>query len=385
MDHERSWEVLAAPLIWVELIYRGDTQKMPKFFGFAYTGHYFISDGEKLTFYKNKVAEASARKFGPKKYTEASFFDYFGQKTQEIEANLNSLLSKFEKEDLGKKNNKELCAYYNSFLDNYSNIVAFYRFSRTDFYEDLFNNLRSEVPEPFESNVSLLLSNRFDELKFEISPELRFLFKGLKKIGERRFELHKVFVGALEKAGKLFGEIGKRAGLDILETKMCTSKEIIDFLLESKEIDNEEIRNRLKGFKFIYHDDFFEVVLRTNDKKEDLSDSGEVKGVCVSKRAVLSGRARVFKDSLAGTLPEALGKMRKGEILIASSTAPDMMIAIKKAKAIVTDVGGLLSHAAIVSRELGVPCVINTRIATKVFKNGDLIEVDAERGIVRKL
>ena len=60
-----------------------------------------------------------------------------------------------------------------------------------------------------------------------------------------------------------------------------------------------------------------------------------------------------------------------------------MIIAIKKAKAIVTDEGGVTSHAAVVSRELGIPCVIGTKLATKVFKDGDFVEVDAEKGIVK--
>jgi pyruvate,water dikinase len=51
----------------------------------------------------------------------------------------------------------------------------------------------------------------------------------------------------------------------------------------------------------------------------------------------------------------------------------------------VTDEGGLFSHAAIVSREFGLPCVVGTRKATRVFKNGDSVEVDAEKGIVRKI
>lgn len=58
---------------------------------------------------------------------------------------------------------------------------------------------------------------------------------------------------------------------------------------------------------------------------------------------------------------------------------------MRKAGAIVTDEGGITCHAAIVSRELGKPCVIGTKIATKVLKDGDEVEVDAEQGIVRIL
>ena len=57
----------------------------------------------------------------------------------------------------------------------------------------------------------------------------------------------------------------------------------------------------------------------------------------------------------------------------------------EKAGAIVTDEGGLTSHAAIVSRELKIPCIVGTKIATKILKDGDIVEVDAENGIVRKI
>ena len=58
---------------------------------------------------------------------------------------------------------------------------------------------------------------------------------------------------------------------------------------------------------------------------------------------------------------------------------------MRKAKAIITDEGGIACHAAIVSRELRVPCIIGTKIATHVLKDGDLVEVDIEEGIVRKI
>ncbi len=67
------------------------------------------------------------------------------------------------------------------------------------------------------------------------------------------------------------------------------------------------------------------------------------------------------------------------------STSPEYIDAIRRAGAIVTDVGGLTSHAAIVSRELNIPCIVGTKIATTVLKDGDLVEVDATNGVVRKL
>lgn len=86
------------------------------------------------------------------------------------------------------------------------------------------------------------------------------------------------------------------------------------------------------------------------------------------------GPARVI---LGGETPK---EFTAGDILVTTMTEPNLVVFMKKAAAIVTDQGGLLCHAAIVSRELGKPCVTGTRIATKAIKNGDLIEVDADNG-----
>jgi phosphohistidine swiveling domain-containing protein len=72
-------------------------------------------------------------------------------------------------------------------------------------------------------------------------------------------------------------------------------------------------------------------------------------------------------------------------VIVAGQTRPQLMPLIKSAIAIITDEGGLLSHAAIVSRELKTPCIIGTKHATKILKNGDLVEVDADNGIVKIL
>ena len=76
---------------------------------------------------------------------------------------------------------------------------------------------------------------------------------------------------------------------------------------------------------------------------------------------------------------------KKGRILVASTTNPEHFPAMQKAIAFVTDEGGITSHAAIVAREMKKPCIVGTKIATKVFQDGDVIEVDAEKGIVKKL
>ena len=94
--------------------------------------------------------------------------------------------------------------------------------------------------------------------------------------------------------------------------------------------------------------------------------------------AIGTGKVVIIKS------PAEIGKVEKGDVLVAEMTNPDFVPAMKKAAAIITDRGGRTSHAAIVSRELGVACVVGTEKATKVLKNGMIVTVDGAKGIVYK-
>ncbi|MFH1291727.1 MAG: PEP-utilizing enzyme [bacterium] len=119
-------------------------------------------------------------------------------------------------------------------------------------------------------------------------------------------------------------------------------------------------------------------ILQDQVLQSAINFTGELKGTIASKGKVV-GKVRLVEPHVPNQ------KLEQGEVLVTRMTTPDLMPLIKKAVAIVTDEGGVTCHAAIVSRELEVPCVIATNYSTQVFKDGDLIEVDANRGIVRKL
>lgn len=89
-----------------------------------------------------------------------------------------------------------------------------------------------------------------------------------------------------------------------------------------------------------------------------------------------TGHVKVLKG------PKEIGKVSAGDVLVAKMTSPDYVPAMKKAAAIITDEGGQTSHAAIVSRELGVPCVVGTREATSKLKDGYVVTVNGSKGLV---
>jgi len=111
---------------------------------------------------------------------------------------------------------------------------------------------------------------------------------------------------------------------------------------------------------------------------KDFTKIRKFAGIVASK-----GKARGIVNVVLN--PEATKKFEKGEILVTSMTSPKFTIFYKKTSAIVTDGGGTLCHAAIVAREMKVPCIVGTRIATQVLKDGDYVEVDATIGKVSKL
>ena len=91
---------------------------------------------------------------------------------------------------------------------------------------------------------------------------------------------------------------------------------------------------------------------------------------------IVAGRVRVLSRT------DQSGQLEPGEILVARMTSPDWVPLMRRAAAVVTDAGGMTSHAAIVSRELGIPCVVGTREATKTLQAGSLVTVDGTRGTV---
>lgn len=106
--------------------------------------------------------------------------------------------------------------------------------------------------------------------------------------------------------------------------------------------------------------------------------TNEIKGMCASPGKAV-GTVKIIKKT------HDMANMKQGDVLVASMTRPEMVPALKKAAAIVTDEGGITSHAAIVSREMGIPCIIGTKNATQVLKDGNRVEVDATKGVVRIL
>ncbi len=117
---------------------------------------------------------------------------------------------------------------------------------------------------------------------------------------------------------------------------------------------------------------------RLNTKADIISEKNILVRGAPASPLIGSGRVVIIKDV------SELDKIKKGDVLVTEMTNPDFVPAMKRAIAIVTDRGGRTSHAAIVSRELGIACVVGTEEATKKLKDGEQVTVDGLKGIIYK-
>jgi len=122
-----------------------------------------------------------------------------------------------------------------------------------------------------------------------------------------------------------------------------------------------------------------------DDKKENKMDGQQD----ISKAEIILKGAAASVGLAGGPIkiihsPEEIDKILEGDVLVTEMTTPDYVPAMKRASAIVTDKGGRTCHAAIVSRELGIPCVVGTGTATETLRDVDFVTVDGAKGLVYK-
>lgn len=187
--------------------------------------------------------------------------------------------------------------------------------------------------------------------------------------------LFNIFAKQFRLPANLLENLTQRELLNLFEDKLPNKKIILKRQQAYVSIWDKESPIEGKNAKFII-----------NKFEENNISTFKIKGQIANKgKSIGYVKIIVVDYTNLVLLSKEVNKMKPGQILVSETTTPELILACNKASAIVTDLGGLMSHAAIVSRELGIPCIIGTKIATKVLKDGDLVEVDANKGVVRKL
>lgn len=224
--------------------------------------------------------------------------------------------------------------------------------------------------------------------KCKISEHDQKLFRALGIFGDWQDKRKEMNIYGNHHLFILLHEIARRLNLEIDLVAQAFPSETVNALVGKLRLDEKELEKR---FAFSIHaiDSKLREIFLVGPEAEELhvilerkieEKFKEIKGMVASVGGTpkVRGEVRVVLDPFGVDIPN-------GSILVTPMTRPDFIHLLHKAAAVVTDQGGVTSHAAIIAREFGIPCIVGTGTATKLLKDGDLVEVDCENGVVIKL
>src|SRR3989344_854488 len=243
-------------------------------------------------------------------------------------------------------------------------------------------NLEKSEVKKYDANISK--KQQKCKEKFYLSNELIDLFEVLELVTVMQDDRKRLNAQACYYInGIVAGNLAKRFQISLENARYLEVSLLRSFL---KDEDTELLRKELaerSDFFVVLQPDAGNEFYTGSEAKRHLKKLGikvdvervevtEITGYGANK-GVARGRVRILSTSSKVT------DFQKGDILVTSMTTPDFVPSIGKAAAIVTDEGGITSHAAIISREFGIPCIVGTNNATKLLKDGDLVEVNATK------
>ncbi len=227
------------------------------------------------------------------------------------------------------------------------------------------------------------------------SEEIERLAGFIRQMALGRLKLKECWGGTSYYLLDFFRQLAEKAGFSTYDVMNFYTREDMENLVKhGKNISKEELEKRKQNYLLHYLNG--KLCLYSGEearrmKKELLDgslpkqDTTSFKGM-IANTGKVTGRVKLVKVVDMEELNKIAKTLSKDEhILVTGMTNPTMVILLDKVKGIITDEGGLACHAAIVSREFGVPCLVGCKIATQVLKDDDLIELDATNGIVRKV
>ena len=264
------------------------------------------------------------------------------------------------------------------FLRSWS--LVWYRQFGKEWIQDIKKAAALDTPFDYYSLkelVNLLKPNKDEKKRLELAPYLIF-FKDYRDDVRRTHAFSWLF---------LFETIAKKFSVTTADVGYLTLDEIGEALVSGR-LDKGIIKTRKEGQSVITISKagdkivvssglpsfYRQIINKINQDEKRFVVSG-----LVAQTGKARGKVRIVRS------PHDLKHIEKGDIIVANTTHPDYLPAMQRAAAFVTNEGGVISHAAIIAREMKKPCIVGTKIATQVLQNGQLVEVDADKGVVRIL
>ena len=269
-------------------------------------------------------------------------------------------------------------------------------FTKEDYLERLENLANVNIEEKIENIKSVRESNDLEYKKvlkqYKFTKKAEKLIKAIRdfiflRTYTTEYSDNLFYIGR----HTIFKEISDRTGIKDEDLIMLADNEILNILenegVMSKEI-SDALKNRKKGFAMIWLNGEVKTVFG-NESLELQKEIGEIYKTSKDEaenleRKVISGsianKGKVRGLARVLTSYKDIYKVKKGDIIVATMTTPNYVSAMEKASGFITDEGGITCHAAIISREFNVPCIVGTTNATKEIKDGQTIELDAYTG-----
>lgn len=264
-------------------------------------------------------------------------------------------------------------------------------------YDDVFSTMFAKYDYDKDHPPHLVDKTQLIETQeriFEQFPEAKSIAQKLQRFALSRGEVKAAFAGVDFNLIPVIAEISRRTGESVRDINLYYRlHEVGELVVQRTLLPQERKQARKHCFVAMIRDG--EAVFLEGEEAErearatlgslfDVQKADSLKGVIANKGTV-RGAVCILHANDVINARRLRHSFKRGDILVTEMTQPNVMDIVSKAGGIVTDEGGLLSHAAIVSRELKIPCIVNTHTATKVFKDGDMVEVDANAGVVRKI
>lgn len=275
-------------------------------------------------------------------------------------------------------------------------IFAFGKPWQADHYAEELKNLMKSKLDVLEKQYEQLcnyktirnkdISKIVKEYKIDKKDLQIFIDFGLALDGRNEAEYFVSFAGKF--LMPLLEEARIRLYLSPKQLRELTEKELLDSLRGKQSLEKilakkgkyvgwgyDELMKKRIDFSSVEAEKLFNYI---ESYVKPVQGGDESKGTCASP-----GKARGKIRIVAYTNQNE--KVKNGDIMVSYATCVDNLPAMKRAGAIITEVGGLTCHAAVVSREFGIPCIVALKNAMTNLKDGDMVEVDANKGIVRKI
>jgi len=360
----RDWSLSYCELAWISA-----TKIFREQFNWSYSDFIFLWDGKKEILYRareehyHKMFKFISKQIIKKK----NFIKKISLTLVKDITRYKRLLNNWLKLNLNKLNNEELLEILNELKKNYLPILP--RFLIIMYFPQQVEQYYIKSKDRFKKELKICLTTR-EKVDKILAPLTE---KFLRKFTNQLLKNYQF---------KNFKKLGKFLSLKEIERllkKSYSKKQIIKLEKKLKKRQNYFL---LAGGKIK------QTSLKTYLKKQGW---GLTEYKAKSKVDIIKGKA-AYKttEPVRGKLKivenkEKLSKIKKGDIIVAPMTTPEYAPVFKKIKAIITDEGGITSHAAIAAREFKIPCIIGTKIATKVLKDGYFIELDTNKALIKIL